>query len=104
MLDFRLATADEIGEELGQRLKKARQAQGLQQVELALRAGISRNTLLALESHGKASMNTLIRVAIALGQPEHLQSVFVVQQVKSIAELEELSKTRKRIRKPVKKE
>lgn len=106
ILDFNLASPVEIGLALGTRLKAARLAQGIQQAELASRAGISRNTLLALESHGQASMASLIRVASALGFADQLQPLFVVQ-IQSIAQLRaqsaQTASAPQRIRKPTKK-
>lgn len=100
MLDFNLASPAEICAALGERLKAARHAKGLQQAELALRAGISRNTLLALESHGQGSMATLVRVASALGVVDQLQSLFVLQ-IQSIAQLQaRAAPPPQRIRKP----
>ncbi|MBN8752880.1 MULTISPECIES: helix-turn-helix domain-containing protein [Variovorax] len=102
-MDFNLATPAEVCVELGERLKAARLAKGIQQAELASRAGVSRNTLLALESHGQGSMATLVRVASALGLVDQLQPLFVVR-VQSIAQLEaRAAPAPQRIRKPAKK-
>lgn len=100
MLDFSLASPAEVCVELGERLKSARQAKGMQQAELALRCGISRNTLLALESRGQGSMATFVRVALVLGLVDQLQALFVMP-IQSIEQLQALTEpARKRIRKP----
>ncbi|RZT11403.1 Helix-turn-helix domain-containing protein [Duganella sp. CF402] len=100
MLDFNLASPAEVCVALGERLKATRQAKGIQQAELAARSGISRNTLLALESHGQGSMTTLVRVASALGIVDQLQSLFVLR-IQSIAQLEaQTAPVPQRIRKP----
>jgi transcriptional regulator with XRE-family HTH domain len=54
--------------QLGDRLKRLRNAQGLGTVEMAARVGITRNTLRAVESGDPApSMGTYLRVMSALG-------------------------------------
>ena len=54
--------------QLGDRLKRLRKAQGIGTVEMAARAGISRNTLRAVESGDPApSIGTYLRVMSALG-------------------------------------
>lgn len=88
MLDFSFATADEISQELARRLKAARLAQGIQQPELALRAGVSAGTVKALENKGQSTLASLIRVVQALGLTQDLQQAFVLQ-VRSIADMEQ---------------
>jgi transcriptional regulator with XRE-family HTH domain len=87
-LDFGLASSDEICQALGQRLKAARLAQGLLQSELALRAGVSRGTVVTLESSGQTTLASLVRVVQVLGLEEALQPLFVQATPRSIAELE----------------
>jgi len=97
---------DEICVKLGERLRAARLGKGWQQEEVALRTGISRNTLLALETRGRGSISTLIRVATVPSFTEQLQSLFVVDKILSIKQLEAMhaAKTRQRVRKPSSKE
>ena len=87
LLDFSFATADEIAQELARRLKAARLTQGLQQPDLAQRAGVSVGTVKALENKGQSTIASLIRVVQALGLIADLQQSFVVQ-IRSIAEME----------------
>jgi transcriptional regulator with XRE-family HTH domain len=68
MHHFELSTADEIGRELGQRLRSHRLAQNLQQEELAARAGVSERALRNLERMGRGSIDLLLRVVMALGR------------------------------------
>ncbi|SDH11849.1 helix-turn-helix domain-containing protein [Paraburkholderia phenazinium] len=76
MLLFDLATADEIARELGQRLRTQRLAQNLQQSELAARAGVSERAVRNLERTGKATLESLLRVAMALGLAGSLSPLF----------------------------
>ncbi|TAL24418.1 MAG: XRE family transcriptional regulator [Aquabacterium sp.] len=94
MLDFSFATADEIAQELAGRLRAARLAQGLQQSELALRAGVSAGTVKALEKSGQCTVTSLIRVAQALGLTQDLQQAFVLE-VRSIAQMEQAQRAQR---------
>ena len=98
MFDFGLACVDEIAQELGHRLKALRLSQGMQQGELAQRAGLSRATVTALENKGQSTLNSLLRVAQALGRENDLQPLFELK-VASIAQMERLEAS-KRTRAP----
>ncbi|MBA4215200.1 MAG: transcriptional regulator [Polaromonas sp.] len=90
-MDFSFATPDEITQELARRLKAVRLAQGIQQPELALRAGVSVGTVKTLENKGRSTLASLIRVVQALGLTQDLQQAFVLQ-VHSIADMEQAQK------------
>ncbi|MBD5802714.1 helix-turn-helix protein [Azoarcus sp. Aa7] len=87
MLDFGFATSDEICAELGRRLKAARLAQGIQQVELAARAGVSRGTVNTLENSGQSTLASIVRVAQALNLVDELQHLFELK-ARTIFEME----------------
>jgi transcriptional regulator with XRE-family HTH domain len=78
-LNFILATPAEICAQLGQRLREQRLAQSLTQTELALRAGVSAGTIKNLEGRGQASLESLIRIVVALGLAEQLQPLFTLR-------------------------
>lgn len=86
--DFSFSTDIEIAEALGRRLKQARLDKGLQQAELAARAGIARVTLQKLENQGAATLATLIQVVRVLGMEGELQPLFVQAEPQSIADME----------------
>lgn len=98
ILDFSLASFDEIASELGARLKALRLAQGLQQTELATRAGVSRYVVQELESSGKCTLLSLLRIVQALGRESDLQGLFELK-VNSIAQME-LADSARRVRAP----
>lgn len=95
MLDFSFATPNEIAQELARRLKTARLSQGLQQPELALRAGVSAGTVKALENKGQSTLASLIRVVQALGLTRDLQGAFVLH-VRSISDMEQAQQASRR--------
>jgi len=87
MLDFKLAAFEEMGLELGARLKVLRLVKNWQQTELASRAGVSRYVIQELESRGKCSLESFLRLAFALGRDDELSALFKLK-TDSIAQME----------------
>ena len=91
MLDFTFATPTELCVEIAQRLKAQRMRLELSQPELAQRAGVALGTVSGFEKTGKATLETSLRLVVALGLTKELESLFL-QKPTSIKELEEASK------------
>lgn len=91
ILDFNLASQEEICLELGRRLRVKRLLKKLKQSELALRAGVSVGTVKNLESKGQSSIETLVRVVVALGLVDDLSQLFE-SRFQSIAEMEQMER------------
>ena len=87
ILNFKFSSSAEIRTVLAGRLKAARLERNLQQSELAAAAGVSRGTVHNLESKAQCSLDSLVRIAMALGLAEDLAAVFV-REPASIAEME----------------
>jgi len=87
MLDFKLSSFSEMGCELGARLKALRLVKNWQQTELASRAGVSRYVIQELESRGKCTLESILRVAFALGRDAELDALFKLK-TNSIAQME----------------
>lgn len=81
-----LMTPEEMGAELGKRLRLARAAQGLRQEDLANASGASLQAVKNLEAGGKVELITFLRVAKALGMADPLMSACEAQE----ASLDEL--------------
>jgi transcriptional regulator with XRE-family HTH domain len=94
MLDIGFATSDEMSSELGARLKAQRLAQGIAQADLAGRAGVSVGTIKNLESKGQCSLETLVRIAMALGLADHLQALFALK-VQTIAQMAQAQRAKR---------
>jgi transcriptional regulator with XRE-family HTH domain len=98
MLDFTFSSHKEICDELGKRLRAQRMALDLTQPEVAERAGVSKGTVSNIESHGQATLESLVRVLQALRLEHELQTLFA-RRPTSIAQLEQLAQPeRKRVR------
>jgi len=87
IIDFEFASSSEIRMALAERLKDVRLALNMQQRELAAAAGVSRGTVQNLESRAQCSLDSLVRIAMALGVAGDLASIFV-RKPTSIAEME----------------
>jgi transcriptional regulator with XRE-family HTH domain len=86
MLDFSFATTEEICKALGARLKAQRLAKGWSQLDLAPRADVSVGTVKNLENKGIGSLESLVKLAIALELTDELQALFHLK-VRSIAQM-----------------
>lgn len=95
--DFAFATAPEVCQTLGGRLRAHRLSQNLQQAELAQRAGVSKLTILNLENKGSVTLHSFIQVVRALGLLDELAPLFALQP-KSIAMMEAADAAAKRVR------
>lgn len=87
MLDFTFATPSELCKEIARRVKAQRMRLELSQPELALRAGVALGTVSGFEKTGKATLETLLRLVVALGLTKEIEPLFL-QQPTSIKELE----------------
>ncbi len=98
-MTFHLSTPAEILHALGARLREQRLAQSLTQRELAQMAGLSLGAVRKLESDGQCSLETLVRVAQALGLLEALDDLFVLKR-QSIAQMQQADIASRRQRAP----
>jgi len=73
-----LETPIELTAALGQRIKRRRLSIGLTQADAAARAGIAYRTWRRLETEGKASIEDLVRAALALRCEQDLAALFPV--------------------------
>lgn len=91
-MTFDLSSADEVCTELGQRIRTQRLSQGITQLDLAGRAGVSHGTVRNIEATGQASMGSFIRIVQSLGLLGELEPLFVTR-VKTIADMEKAQAT-----------
>jgi transcriptional regulator with XRE-family HTH domain len=101
-LDFNLSTPEEIGLEVGNRLRLQRINKHWTQRELADRTGLDVGTIKNLENKGQCTLLTLIKIATAINCINDLSKIFLLQ-INSIAEMEKIenlqkSKIKKRVR------
>jgi transcriptional regulator with XRE-family HTH domain len=74
-IDFAIATSEQIEAALCQRLEKIRLTRNITQAQLAQEAGVALKTIARLEKGQGVSLDTFIRVSLALGLQSHLQNL-----------------------------
>lgn len=87
-----LETPVELATALGQRVKRRRLDMGLTQADAATRAGIAYRTWRRLEAEGKASIEDLVRGAVALRCEQDLAGLFPAPPATSMDALLEQQK------------
>lgn len=87
-----IETSIEMAQAIGHRIRVRRLAMGWGQVEAADRAGVSYRTWRRLETEGKASIDDLVRAAIALRCEQDLKALFPEPPAASMDELLERQK------------
>ncbi len=70
------ATAPEIASAIGARVRARRLSMGWSQAEASDRAGVAYRTWRRMETEGKASIDDLVRAAIALRCEQDLEALF----------------------------
>ena len=91
-------TSGSLCTELGSRLAKIRLSRNITQEALAREAGIGLRTLRRLEAGGSCTLDSFLRVAIALGLVDHLLSVIPVQDIRPIERIGARRSERRRAR------
>lgn len=82
-----LKTSSELVQNLADRIRGRRLALDLSQQQAAQRSGIAYRTWRRLETEGKASIEDLIKAAIALRCEEALEALFPAPAASSLDEL-----------------
>ncbi len=72
---------------LGQRARELRLLRELQQRDLARRAGVGLATVQRFERTGRASLENVLRIALALGVDARFDQLFAAPEYRSIDEV-----------------
>ena len=91
-------TSRSLRAELGARLARQRLARNVTQVALAANAGIGLRTLRRVEAGAPSSLDSVLRIAIALGLAEGLMSGIPEQEIRPIERVESRGRERRRAR------
>ena len=97
-IDFTLSTSAQIEAALCRRLEQIRLARNLTQQQLAGEAGVSLRTIGRLEKGEGVSLDTFIRVLVALGIQNNLQGLLPDPTVRPIERVDGRRGERKRAR------
>ncbi len=82
-----MMTPKELGMELAANLKKLRKQRKLSQKALAEKAGLSYGSMKRFEQTGEISLESLLKIAIVLGETAPFESLFKPTEIKSIQEI-----------------
>lgn len=97
-IDFSLGTSKQIEAALCKRLENIRLARNMTQMQLAEEAGVSLRTIGRLEKGQGVSVDTFIRVLIALGIHQNLEALLPDPTVRPIERIDTRGSERRRAR------
>lgn len=97
-IDFSIANSGQIARELSERIEAIRLMRNLTQSQLASAAGISVKTLGRMERGEDVSLDTFIRVLIAMGLHHNLKTLLPEVSVRPVERIRQVGIERKRAR------
>lgn len=97
-IDFSVATSGQIETALCKRLENIRLSRNITQVQLAEEAGVSPRTIGRLEKGQGVSLDTFIRIMMALGVQQNLEALLPDPTVRPIERVGMSAGERKRAR------
>lgn len=98
MISLFMMTPHEMASYIAKQAQQKRLELNLSQQSLALRSGVSYGVIKKFERTGKISVESLLKIAVALGCLESFKDLFVLTKPEHFASLDELMnrKIRKR--------
>jgi len=96
VIDYSIATSDQIEVAICEKIEHIRLARNVTQVDLAEQAGVSLRSVRRLEKGQGVSLDTFIRVLIALGVQQNLEAMLPDPRIRPIDRVNIGGKERKR--------
>lgn len=96
--NYLVANSAQIIADLGQRFASVRLSQNLTQVQVAQAAGVGEATVARLEKGAASSIETVVRVMLALGLRSHLQALLPDPSIRPIERVRLQGRERRRAR------
>ena len=84
---FNPKTPNEIAQELVEKIKQHRKKLKISQAQLAYKSGVSLGSIKRFESKYEISLNSFIKIIIALNLEQDLENLFTQKGYKSIDEV-----------------
>lgn len=97
-IDFSIATSEQIEEFIYGQLKKIRLTRNFTQTQLAQQSGVAVGTIKRLENSQSVSLNTFIRVLMALNLQQNLETLLPDPTIRPIERVNTGGSERKRAR------
>lgn len=98
MNPYSLRTPEKLEADLARRARELRLAKGWRQTTLAERSGVSLASLRRFEASGKVSLQSLLKIAFALGRLDDFDRILHPPPARSIDELEAAQESPRRQR------
>ena len=95
-IDFSIASSEQVENVLKQRVEAIRLQQNITQRQLARDAGVSLGTVARLKSENTITLNSFVRILIALRLQNHLDGFLPAQSVSPLELLEMRGRVRQR--------
>ena len=84
---FNLKTPNDIAKELVEKIKRQRKKLKISQAQLAVKSGVSLGSIKRFESKYEISLNSFIKILIALNLEQDLENLFTQKNYTSIDEV-----------------
>ncbi len=84
---FNPKTPNDIAKELVERIKQHRKKLKISQAQLAIKSGVSLGSIKRFESKYEISLNSFIKILIALNLEQDLENLFMQKNYNSIDEV-----------------
>ena len=96
--NYGLRSSTQIAQDLGARLERIRLSRNLTQAQLAHQAGISTRTIVRLENGMSPTLDTFIRVLLAMGLATNLEALLPDPDIRPIERVRNRGRERQRAR------
>ena len=84
---FNLKTPNDIAKELVEKIKRQRKKLKISQAQLAVKSGVSLGSIKRFESKYEISLNSFIKILLALNLEQDLENLFTQKNYTSIDEV-----------------
>ena len=96
--DFIFTSPDELTRTLAERLKKRRLEKGITREGLQSLTGVPKSTIAHFETTSKLSLESFVRIAMALGYTEEMDKLFMEAKYSTMEEMETIKRNMNRKR------
>lgn len=96
--DFIFTSPDELTRALAERLKRRRLEKGITRKGLQSLTGVPKSTIARFETTSKISLESFVRIAMALGYVEEMDKLFMEAKYSTMEEMETIKRNMNRKR------
>lgn len=96
--DFIFTSPDELTKTLAERLKKRRLEKGITREGLQSLTGVPKSTIAHFETTSKLSLESFVKIAMALGYTDEMDKLFMEAKYSTMEEMETIKRNMNRKR------